>query len=304
LYQGKITIGVVNWSGNLAFFIARDKGYFQQAGLDVEIKKYPALGQISRDYLAGLMQGRANITPDVLRESGKGMDHRVVLAIDESSGADAIIARTEIASEELFRGKRIGFEPDTLEEFFLRWELNKHGMTLSDIVAVAVGPDEAPELLINGAIDVAVSHEPYISQLTKSSDFRVLYSSAEDPGIVMDVLTFRADFIKSYPETIQTLIDVYFKAVQFWKDHPNEAYVIGAKEFGDTPEVVAKQLEQIKIFDLRDNKTVFTYAAGFQSIYGNLRAIRNFMSRNKPEDANAVDTNELVDRTFIKRKDE
>src|SRR3989338_6180654 len=111
LYQEKITIGMETWPGYLALIVARDKGYFQQAGLDVEVKRYVALGELSKDYVAGKMQGRANLTLDMVNESLHGLDHRAVLVIDYSNGSDAIVANATVPQLQDIRGKRVAYEP-------------------------------------------------------------------------------------------------------------------------------------------------------------------------------------------------
>ena len=300
LYQEKITIGMETWPGYLALIVARDKGYFQQAGLDVEIKRYVALGELSKDYVAGKMQGRANLTLDAVNEHLSGLDHKVVLAIDYSNGSDAIMARNDIKTVKDFQGKKVGFESNTLEEFFLAWALNENNMKMSDIVSVSAGPSETPKLLKDGAIDVAVSHEPFISELSSSGNFHKAFSSAEAPGLITDILTFRTNFVNSNPETIQTIVDVYFKALKFWKDNPDEANAIVAKEFTDTPEGIAEQLKGITMLDEQDNQTAFTFAAGFQSLYGNMRLIADFVKQHRAGDEHNIDTDKLIDRRFIK----
>ena len=149
------------WPGYFPLLVARDKGYFKEVGLDVEIKRYVALGELSKDYVAGKMQGRANLTLDAVKESLEGLNHKVVLAIDYSNGSDAIVARKDIETVRDFLGKRVGFEPDTLEEFFITWALSENDMKLSDIVSVSANPEETAKKLKAGEIDIAVSHEPF-----------------------------------------------------------------------------------------------------------------------------------------------
>ena len=136
-YQGKVIIGAETWPGYLPLFVASEKGYFKEAGLDVLVKRYPGLGQLSKDYVAGQMQGRANLTLDAFNEHLQGLDHKIVLAIDYSNGSDAIVARKDIETIKDFQGKRVGYEPNTLEEFFVVWALNENELGLSDIVSVS-----------------------------------------------------------------------------------------------------------------------------------------------------------------------
>ena len=47
---------------------------------------------------------------DVVNEVYKGLDHKIVLAIDHSNGSDGIIASSKIKSITDAKGKRIAFE--------------------------------------------------------------------------------------------------------------------------------------------------------------------------------------------------
>ena len=147
---------------------------------------------------------------------------------------------------------------------------------------------------------MGVTYEPFISQVLASKDFHAVYSSKDAPGLISDILTFRTDFIQAHPETVEAIMRAYFKGLAFWKEHPEEANAITAKAYNDTPESIAHQLEGIKILDEQDNMTAFTFAAGFQSLYGNLRQIGKFV-RKQQTSANAfLDTDKLIERKFIK----
>ena len=300
LYQGTITIGAETWPGYLPLFVARDLNYFREAGLNVEIKRYIALGELSRDYVAGKMQGRANLTLDAVNEALEGLNHKIVVAIDYSNGSDAIIARQGIETIADIKGKRVGLEPNTLEEFFMAWALDKNGLSLDDVVVVPGNPEKTAQQLKAGEIDVAVSHEPFLSQFLAEEAFHPIYSSADAPGLITDILTFRSDFIQAYPETVEAFVRAYFRAVRYWKDHPAEACAIVAKEFQDSPEGIAKQLGGIRLLDEADNRTAFTFAAGLQSLYGNLHQVKEFVAKHRNNADVPLDSDTLIDRTFVK----
>lgn len=300
-YQGKITIGMETWPGYFPLIVARDKGYFKEAGLDVEIRRYIGLGELSKDYVAGKMQGRANLTLDAIKEHLDGLSHKVVLAIDYSNGSDAIVARQGIERVQDFTGKRVGYEPDTLEEFFITWALSENNMTLSDIVSYPANPEETAKKLKEGEIDVAISHEPFLSQFLSSGDFHTVYTSKDAPWLITDILTFKSDFVEKYPETIQAILQAYFKALKLWKENPEEVHAITAKEFNDTPEGIARQLQGIKMLDEKDNEVAFTFAAGLKSLYGNMRQIGKFVLQHEGKTAFSLDTDHLIERKFIKK---
>lgn len=300
-YEGKIIIGAAPWPGYLALYVARDKGYFKETHLDVEIKNYDGLSELSKDYQSGKIQGRANLTLDAIQESLAGLDHRVVLAIDHSTGADAIIARKGIQDVRDFKGMRVAYERGTLEEFFLTWALLQNGLSLSDVQPVFANPEESAKLLQKGRVDVAVSYEPFVSPVIRAGKAHVVYSSKDAPGLITDILTFRTEFITAYPDTIEDILRAYFKAIAYWKEHPQDVCAILAREFRDTPGNIAEQLKLITVMDEGDNRTAFTYAAGLESLYGNMRKTGEFVLQKNRKGVVHLDTDRLLEKKFIKK---
>lgn len=297
-HQGKIIIGTETWPGYIALYVAKKKGYFKDEGLDVNIERYITLGKLSEDYLAGKMQGRANLTLEAVNESLKGFDHKIVLAIDYSNGADAIVASKDIKSVKEFVGKRVVFEKGTLEEFFLSWALSQQNLHLSQLLAIEGDPDKAKKSLLANEADIAVTHEPFLGDLLKDPRFAIVVSSENAPGLITDVLTFRTDFIKSHPDSVRSILKAYFRALDFVKSNPNESYQILAKEFEIDASSLPKQFEGIQMLDKRDNLTSFSYGSGFSSLYSNLKLIESFVANQKH--TRQLDTDDLIEPTFIK----
>lgn len=296
-----ITIGTETWPGYLPIYVARDKGYFKDEGLDVRVKRYVALGQLSKDYVAGLLDGRANLTLDAINEQLQGLDHKVVLAIDYSNGSDAIVARPGISTVKDFSGKRVAYEPGTLEEFFLAWALAQYDLSLGNVVSVPGNPEQSVSLLNEGRVDAAVTHEPFLSKLIKDGKVRAVYSSAETPGLITDILTFKADFIETNPKAVEGVLRAYFKALDFWKNNPGEAHSILAREFGDTPENIARQMRGITMLGLKDNRIAFSFASGLQSLYGNMRRIGEFVHAHEDKNNHGIfTTDNLIESRFIR----
>ncbi|MBI5728815.1 MAG: ABC transporter substrate-binding protein [Candidatus Magasanikbacteria bacterium] len=302
LYPGKITIGYDKWPGYIGFYIANEKGYFKEAGLNVEFKSYPSLTEIYSDYLSGKIQGAANLTMDVVNQVYAGFDQKIVLVMDYSSGSDGIIASPSVKRFADIKGKRVAFEHGTLEEYFLRYALNKNNINFSEIAPVNRSPEKAAEAVVNGEADVAVTYEPFMSAALLKSKGNKIYSSREAPGFITDILTFNSAFVKEHPDTIEVILRAYFKAIQFWKDNPNEAQAIAAKYLDSPLDQVATQLQGVSILDESDNRTIFTFAVGPESLYGNMRSIGEFVRAQQPKNnPKKVDTDSLIEPRFIRK---
>lgn len=301
LYPGKITIGYVVWPGYLGLYIAKEKGYFKESGLDVDIKAYPSLSEQFSAYVAVKDQGTTNLTLDAINEANNGLDHKIILAIDHSNGSDGIIAARGIKNFADVKGKRVAFEHGTLEEFFLRYALDHNGLSLADITQIDLNPEKSADAVVAGDADVAVTYEPFMSKAIAKSGGHKIYSSADAPGLITDVLTFHSDFINAYPDTIKALVAAYFKAIQFWKEHPDEANVIIAKYLDTTVDQVLAQVGGVTLLDESDNRTAFTFSTGLDSLYGNMRSIGEFVQEHQQKTGiHKIDTDTLIEPRFVK----
>ncbi|MCX6747570.1 MAG: ABC transporter substrate-binding protein [Candidatus Nomurabacteria bacterium] len=90
LDKGPITIGLVPFPGYSAFYIARDKGFFKEEGLDIEIRTFNTLAQQAADYANGEVQMVASNVADAVNVIFGGVNFKIVSVVDYSSGVDAI----------------------------------------------------------------------------------------------------------------------------------------------------------------------------------------------------------------------
>ncbi len=298
LYPGTIRIGYAPWPGYIAFFIAQEKGYFTEEGVSVELKAYPSLKELSEDYVSGKIHARANLNFDTVNETINGFEQNVVLVIDYSSGSDGIIARPGIDTFSNIIGKKVGYEFGTLEEFFLRNALTANGLLMTDIKSVDLNPEDAAKNLVAGNIDVAVTYEPSLSSALKDSKGNKIFTSANTPGLIVDLLTFPTNFVTQYPGSVDAITRAYFKGIAFLQKNPEEAYQILAKAYSTTPEDIKQQLDGIQVLTLEENEIAFTFAPGAQSLYVNLRNVYDFLREHK-DVMNDLNTDTMINKKFI-----
>lgn len=300
LYQDTIKIGAVAWPGYLALYIADVKGYFNEAGLNVQLIRYNSLGELSKDYVNGVLLGRANLNIEAINESAQGLKHKAVVIIDYSNGSDGIVANKTIKSIADLKGKKVGYDPGTLEEYILSHALMSYQLSLKDIEPVASNAEDVIDLLKDGSLLAAVTYEPYLTVLINEG-YHTIYTSKEAPGLITDILTFRSDFIEQQEETITAIVTAYFRGIDLWRNNPDEAIAILAKEFSVTKTEAEAQLKGVYILNLQENKVAFSFSAGLKSLYGSMRKTAAFFHRNAKE--NSIDiavTDQLIEPGFIK----
>ncbi len=268
-----LRVGWSLWPGWYPMLIAQEKGLFEKHGVVVEIVFYetykdtmPALG-------SGLLDGGALALGDVLLDD-VSEDNHIVLVTDGSNGADQVVAAPGITSPKDLRGKRIGVQAGTYGEILVQKMLDANGLTRSDITLVEVPVEAIPDA-IPGTIDAGHTYEPYAGQ-AREKGANPIFTSADTPGLLLDVFAFRSSVLDERPEDVKAFIAAWLEAVQFWQDNPVEGNEIIARALG--LQVTDISLEGIKLYGLADNKAAFQKGTETTSIYYPARTELQFLS--------------------------
>ncbi len=249
----RVTVGHDLWIGYSGIFIAKDKGFFEKAGLAVEFKPFSNPG----DTLPALVGGKLDIALTTLQNlallNGKSEASLVgVYLIDSSNGADAIVAKKEIATVAGLKGKKVGATIGEVNHMLLLAGLEKAGLKESDIQLMNLSADDAGAAFVAGTLDAAVTWEPWVSKAT-SSDGKVIFSSAEIPDTILDAVVVPKSAVEGRSADLKAFIGAIDEGVKFLKENPAEGRAIIAKYLGVKPEEVKGMLEGDKIYSLTDN---------------------------------------------------
>lgn len=297
---GKITMGWNTWPGNLPYFVAFDKGFFKDEGLEVKMVAEESYSKKVDDLMANKIDFSGDmVLIDIVEKASKGKKLKVVLVTDYSSGADGIVAKKEIKNISELKGKKVAVEMGTLGEYLLYDALKKNNLKLADVQETNMTAQEAAQAFIRGEVDAAVTYEPDYSQAVEKSNGWRIYTSADSPGLIIDILTFGRDFVVKNPAKVSAVVRAYFKAIDFIADSSDKAYEIGAKYFKITPSEFKEQYAGVKQVRLTDNLNFMAYGSGSDSLHGLTQQAYNFLLL-KGTIKNKIDSTEIIDPSFIR----
>lgn len=288
----------ISWTLYPAYYpmvIAAEKGFFEKHGVQVEPVFYDIYGNQLPELSSGMIDGSLMLLSDTLFDSLSN-DVKIVLVLDNSNGADHIVASADIANVSDLRGKRIGVQSSTVSGVLLvRKMLEANGVSPADVIFVQIGAEGVPAS-IPSQIDAGYTFEPFTSQSLAKGD-KIVFSSAEAPGVIVDVLAFRKEIIQNRPEDVKAFIAAWFEALQYWKDNPADANAIIAKAAGLKPEEIS--LEGVNLFDLNANLKTFTQGTDYTSVYFTAQNELQFIV-STGDITNPVNINDLLDPSFLK----
>lgn len=178
---GKVKVAYIGLTCEAPMFVAREKGYFKEEGLDVELVKTDWDGL--RDGL-GLGRFDANFTliMYLLKPIEQGLDVKITGGIHTGCLRVQAGADSGIASVEDLRGKRIGIPTMGSPPFlFASRALAARGLDpTKDVTWIVVAPEVSALALDNGGVDAIADSEPIGSILASQAMVKTIADQAVD----------------------------------------------------------------------------------------------------------------------------
>jgi NitT/TauT family transport system substrate-binding protein len=260
-------IGLGPWVGFGPFYLAEQKGYFKEAGIQIDLIILTGLSERNSALKSGRVEGLAAPVDYFVLSAGNNLTTNIVMAVDESSGGDGIVANSSIHQIEDLRGKRVAFQRGLPSEFFLRALLQQQNIGFDQLKTTDMETAQGGAAFISKQVDAAVLWEPWLSKARDDGHGHILASTKEYPNLIVDCLAFNQSVVTSHPEDVQKIVNAVLKAIEYWKQNPNDANRIMAPYFQVDGAKYAQILSGAKFADLARNKVYFGTAASPGPIY-------------------------------------
>ena len=268
-----LKIATFTWPGHGPFYVAKEKGFFKEAGIDVELSRIDGVSERRAAIQAGRVDAIATGLEEVVILRANGVDLKAVLETDQSNGADGLVAKKTIQQIGDLKGKTVAYEEGSPSHIFLTQVLKRAGLTTKDVEPKYMSPEDAGAAFTSGKVDAAVTWEPWLTKAKEMTDSHLLISTAEEPGLIAAVLAVRADTLKNRREDWVAVLRAWFKAVDFCKNRPDEANQIMANVFELPSADIAKMLQKDLIAGEKENRAYFGEVDGQGMAYQFHKAI-------------------------------
>ena len=249
---GDITIGHTVWVGYGAMYLARDLGYFDEAGLHVHLQVVDDNALAMAAEAGGRMDGSASTVDEILKYRSKNFCFKTVAVLDDSAGGDGIVATDKITSLKDLAGKTVAMNEGSTSQFWFSYVMKKQNLPLGGVTVANMSADDAAAAFIAGRVPAAVTWEPNLTLVRTKKAGHVLMDSSAIPGVIVDVVQLRCDVIEKHPADVQALVSGIYRAVLYQREHPDESNKIMAKGVGgylSKPEDFADALKGVRLYD-------------------------------------------------------
>ncbi len=273
-----IKIGYSDWPGYTVMEIAKQKGWFKDAGLDVDMIWFDYNASIDA-FSAGKIDADMIVASDAIVTGASGAKSKIVCLVDYSEGSDMIIGAPGVNSIKDLKGKKVGVELTLVEHMLLLQALKVNGMSQSDVTLVGTSTDKTPQTLASGQVAAIGAWYPISSQALKQvPDSKKLFTSADAKGLIFDVIAVSPTSYGAHKEDWAKITAIYYKCVDYLMDPKtrDDAIKIMAAKVGADPVEYAKNVPGTHFLTVPEAKACLKKSDDLLSIYGSLKVSDQF----------------------------
>ena len=278
-----LKIGYSDWPGWVAWEIGIKKGWFKEAGVEVEFVWMDYVKSMEA-YAAGKLDAVSVTNGDALVTGATGKPSVCILINDFSNGNDMIVAKGEYKTLKDLKGKTIALEEGFVEHLLLLKGLELNGMAESDITLKNTPTNNTPQVFASGSVDAIAAWQPNSGQALKLvPGSNTVFSSKNVPGLIYDGLFCDRESVKTRRADWLKVVKVWTKIAEYMakEDNLDDALAILSERVGVKPAEYEPLLVGTKILATKDALKVWEKADGLGSIYGSTKVVDDFNVKYK-----------------------
>ncbi|RGC70671.1 taurine transporter substrate binding subunit [Micromonospora sp. MW-13] len=230
-------------------WVAKEKGFFKEAGFDVEIKPGQGTGTVIQTIVGGQADfGPIDLTGGLLQlGNGVAKDFIAVAAIQQRTMAGiATVEGKNIASPKDLEGKKLADTPGSVVRNLFPTYARLAGVDASKVTWVNGDAQTLMGTLANGQVDGIgqfVVGQPTIESVTKKKAVMLPYSNVMQ-DLYGNVLITSTKIAKEKPEMVKRFTAALMKGLEYALTNPQEAADILKKNVdASNPAAAAAELQ-------------------------------------------------------------
>ena len=245
------------WSGG-TIAIAQEKGYFEEAGIQVDAQRFTA----GAPAIAALGSGNLNMSyvglgpmPQIMRGIAK------IVGFDNVTYADQVLAQADAGIDTVadLAGKTVLAPRSSGSQILLYLALEREGLEPSAIEELGGSPATIVSAMISGQAPAAAIWAPFNAEIADKAGTKVLVSGRDFyPEYVWPGMWIaNPDFVENEPELLRRALFALQKATDWRAENREEAAEIAAKAYDLSPASVELAIANTEYFTAEDIAKAF-----------------------------------------------
>lgn len=257
-----LRIGTNPWPGYLGLYYARDLGLLDER--DIRLVQFDTTEDVLSAFRNHAIDAAAVTLDEALLLAENKQAPRIVLVFDTSNGADVVVTRPEIKELAQLRQRRIGVETNALGAYMLSRLLVAAKLQPDEVEIVHLPLQQHVQAYQSGQVDAVITFDPPRSQLL-AAGARPIFSSADIPGEIVDVLVVREETLIEHKHHVGQLITNYFTALDKLQQDPEHAARMLAAAMPLSHEELLTAWQLMRLTDQASNRAMLAPNGALQT---------------------------------------
>ena len=225
-----ITIGMQVGPASTLLMVAKDKGFFEEQGLNVELEEFTAGKFALQAFLAGSIDMAASGEVPVALSSLQGNEFYIITQVVERTKNEVRVVALKDGNldnpEEYFKAKKrklatsFGGGP----EFYTYNFLKKYNIT--DVEIISQKPEDMPVALQSKTVDAIAIFEPFAYFAEQKLGNQSITFKDDNLYSELYVLSAKREWVNANPETVEKILEALVRASEFIQKNPEESKLI------------------------------------------------------------------------------
>lgn len=218
----KLSFGAMSSIDIVPIVIAKEKGYFEEEGLELDFQLFTAAKDRDAALQAGELDGVIADEIAISIYQNSGIDMKITGA---TNGAWTLVVGKDSGIENLedLKGKKMAISENTMIDYLSDYIAEENGVNSSEIEKIAIPAMPARlEALRNKQVDAAILPAPFND--TAVADGGKGLTTIDNADIMISVIGFLQDQIDNNEEAIKAFFTGYNKAVEYMKNTDIKEY--------------------------------------------------------------------------------
>jgi NitT/TauT family transport system substrate-binding protein len=228
------------------------KKWADKYGIKINIVQVNDYVESVNQYTAGKFDGVTVANMDALTiPAAGGKDTSAIIVGDYSNGNDGVVLKgaDSIAA---IKGRSVYLVELSVSHYLLARALGSNRMTMQDVKTINTSDADIVGAFGSPQATAAVTWNPQLSVMKAQPNVKAVFTSANIPGEILDLLVVDTATLKANPNLGKALTGIWYETVALMKRQDAQgkaARAAMAKLAGSTPEMFDSQLATTYLYD-------------------------------------------------------
>jgi NitT/TauT family transport system substrate-binding protein len=205
----RIVLAVNPWPGYGYFALAKARSHYDVRRINLDLRNFADPAATMEAYISGGAQAIATTTIDAVAICGVAPDRCpvIVFVIDESRGADQVLARQGVKDPKGLVDQPIALDRSSLSLYVLSRAFESVGLPPPEPSQLRFLPAASWEAALRrGEVQAVVTYPPRSEQLLGALPLQTLFTSRQLPYEILDVLAVDPELLRLHPDAVLALV--------------------------------------------------------------------------------------------------